>query len=188
MIALDTTGVPSIAFSYADPAGGSGGGGSGSGGGGGGGGGGGNDGTPPSFTGPGKADPSTFAVDPKGTKERAVKSAAKKKPKKGTTFRYALSEPARVVFTIERKGKGKGRTVGTKCKKQTSSNRKNKSCTLYKRIGAFAEQAMQGKNKKKFSGWIGRKKLSAGKYRASLVATDLAGNKLASRSGSRSRS
>ncbi|MFL5335323.1 MAG: hypothetical protein ACJ8H8_19550, partial [Geminicoccaceae bacterium] len=165
---IDTTGIPSITISYQDPGGNPGGGNPG-------GGGGGADGTPPSFVGSAKADPSTFAVDSKGTKETAVKSAAKKKPKKGTTFRYTLSEAARVVFTIERRGKG--RKVGKTCKPQTASNRKRKACTRYTRVGAFAQQAHAGRNTKKFSGRIGKTKLSPGSYRATLLATDAAGNR-----------
>ena len=84
--------------------------------------------TAPTFIGSVKADPSTFAVNPKGTKEKAVKSR-KRKTRKGTTFRYTLSEAARVVFTIERKGVG--RKVGKKCKKKTASNRGKRRCTLF---------------------------------------------------------
>jgi RTX calcium-binding nonapeptide repeat (4 copies) len=56
----------------------------------------------PSFVGDARAVPRRFRVDPRGTSETAVQSAAK-----GTTFRYSLSEAARVVFTIERKRNGR---------------------------------------------------------------------------------
>ena len=131
--------------------------------------------TAPAWIGSPKANPRTFAVNPKGAAETPVSAAKKKKVKKGTTFRYTLSEAARVVFTVQRKGPG--RKVGTKCKKPTKSNRKKKACTRYQLIGAFAQQASAGKNSKKFSGRIGKKKLAPGKYRATLLATDAAGNR-----------
>ncbi len=132
--------------------------------------------TSPAFLGTAKADPATFAVDPRGAPERAVTSVKRKKrPKKGTTLRYTLSEAARVVFTIERKGTG--RKVGRTCRKQTRSNRRRRACTLYTRIGAFAQQGRAGRNTKKFSGRIGRKKLAIASYRATLVARDAAGNR-----------
>jgi hypothetical protein len=114
-----------------------------------------------------------FAVDPKGPKEVSV--AAAKKPKRGTTFRYTLSEASRVVFTIERKTTG--RKVGKRCVRATSKNRRRPHCRLYLRAGRFAAIGAAGKNSHKFSGRIGRKSLKPASYRARLVAIDAAGNK-----------
>jgi hypothetical protein len=113
----------------------------------------------------------TFAVDTRGAAETAVTARAKK----GTSFRYTLSEDARVVFTIERSTTG--RRVGSKCRKQTRSNRKRRRCTLFVRAGRFAKQSTAGANRHPFSGRIGRKSLKPGKYRATLTATDAAGNR-----------
>jgi hypothetical protein len=99
--------------------------------------------------------------------------------KRGTTFRYTLSEAAGVVFTIEKSTTG--RKVGKSCKKLTKSNRKRKRCTRYKRAGQFAQASLAGANTKRFSGRIGGRSLSIGAYRASLVATDAAGNKSATK-------
>jgi hypothetical protein len=125
------------------------------------------------------AKPTTFALNPKGKSETSVAgkraSVAAKRAKKGTTFKYSLSESARVVFTIERALPG--RKVGGKCKKPSRSNRKKKRCTRYKLFGRFAHQGAAGNNSKKWSGKIGKKKVSPGKYRATLVATDAGGNK-----------
>ena len=49
--------------------------------------------------------------------------------------------------------------------------------TRFTRVGAFAQAAVAGDNAKQFSGRIGRKKLTPGSYRATLVATDAANNK-----------
>ena len=59
--------------------------------------------------------------------------------RRGTTFRYRLSEPARVVFTIQRARSG--RRVGGRCRARTKANRKRRKCTRYVRVGRFAQQA-----------------------------------------------
>jgi CSLREA domain-containing protein len=80
--------------------------------------------------------------------------SASVKPKKfrrrrGTTFRYKLSEAAKVAFTIQRK-KGK----------------------RYVKATRFSKASKAGANKRKFQ----TRKLKPGRYRATLVATDAAGN------------
>ncbi len=117
----------------------------------------------------------TFAVNPRGAAETAVTARAKR----GTVFRYTLSEDARVLFTIERATVG--RRVGRACRRQTRSNRNRRRCTRYVRAGRFAKQSTAGANRQPFSGRIGRRSLSPGKYRATLVATDAAGNRSALR-------
>jgi len=112
----------------------------------------------------------TFAIDPKGASEKAVAAAAKK----GTKFVYRVSEASRVVFTIERKQGG--RRVGKTCRKPSRSNRRRKACTRFTTVGRFAQAAAAGTNTKRFSGRIGKRKLSPGSYRATLRAKDPAGN------------
>jgi glycosyltransferase involved in cell wall biosynthesis len=72
-----------------------------------------------------------------------------------------------------------GRRVGRSCRKPTRSNRKRRKCTRHVLVGRFAQQSTAGANRKAFSGRIGRKRMKPGKHRASLVATDAAGNKSA---------
>jgi hypothetical protein len=103
---------------------------------------------PPAFVGRVRVDPRTFAV----TRRRGRARSAR--PRRGTTFRYRLSEPARVVFTVERR-------VGRR----------------FARVGAFAQRAGAGANARRFSGRIGGRKLRPGRYRAILGATDAAGNR-----------
>jgi hypothetical protein len=81
------------------------------------------------------------------------------------------------VFTIQRATIG--RKVGRVCRKQTRSNRTRPKCIRYVRPGRFAAQSSAGPNRKKFSGKIGRRSLRPGNYRATLVATDAAGNRSA---------
>jgi hypothetical protein len=115
-----------------------------------------------------------WRVDRKGPAEVQATRRRKKRPPKGGTFRYTLSEPGRVVFTIERKLKG--RRVKRSCRTPTRKNRRRRKCTRYKRFGSFAQQGVAGKNSKRFSGQIGRRRLRPGRYRATLVARDAAGN------------
>jgi hypothetical protein len=119
--------------------------------------------------------PATFAVDSRAKRERAERSRVRH----GTSFRYRLSEAARVRFTIMRRTRG--RTVGARCGRQTRSNRDDRACTRFVRVGAFARQARAGDNRNRFSGRIGRKQLRPGRHRATLVATDPAGNRSTTR-------
>ena len=92
---------------------------------------------------------SRFAVDPKGDAETLVKT----RTRFGTKFVFSLSEAARVVFTIERKGRAK-----------------------YGSPRRFAMAAPAGKTHRRFSGKLGSSSLKPALYRVTIVATDLAGN------------
>jgi hypothetical protein len=116
------------------------------------------------------ASPTAFAVDRKGRAEKAVSSA-----KKGTNLRYTLSEQGRVVFTVERALPG--RRSRTKCVKETRKNRGKRKCTRYTRFGRFAVASVAGSNSHRYKGRIGGHAMKPGSYRATLVATDTAGNR-----------
>jgi uncharacterized repeat protein (TIGR01451 family) len=139
------------------------------------GGGGGDDVTAPAFQSLSMAF-TRFAVNASGRTETPVASA---RAHRGTTFVYRLSEPARVLFTIQRVLPG--RRVGNRCVKVTRANRGKKKCNRYTLMGRFAHDGSAGKNTKSWSGKIGRKKAVPGRYRATLTATDAAGNKSAPR-------
>jgi hypothetical protein len=108
--------------------------------------------------------PSAFAVDRRGPGEVTVAGR-----KRGTTFRYTLSEAARVVVTIERR-------AATRCRKPPRTNRRKKHCKRYVPAGRFAAPGQAGADAHRFSGKIGRRALAPGRYRATLAATDAAGN------------
>jgi uncharacterized repeat protein (TIGR01451 family) len=112
----------------------------------------------------------TFTVDAAGPAEPVVRARARK----GTSFVYRLSEPARVLFTIERREKG--RRVGRNCKKPSRSNRRRKPCVRFVKVGTFAQDGAAGSNTRKWSGKIRTRALKPGAYRASVGATDAAGN------------
>jgi hypothetical protein len=108
--------------------------------------------TPPPVLGPVRATPAVFAVAPPGRRHRPAAASKAPKVPLGTTFRYSLSEPARVAFSIERKQR------------------------KFTKIGELFQDAGQGAGSLAFSGRIGRKALVPGRYRATLVATDAAGS------------
>jgi hypothetical protein len=90
---------------------------------------------------------------------RAATPTAARAPR-GTSFRYSLSESARVTVTIQRRvAGGRLRTVGT-----------------LRRSGAA------GPNRLRFSGRVGRRALRPSRYQALIRATDAAGNRSVRRS------
>ena len=63
--------------------------------------------------------------------------------------------------------------------KPTRTNRSARLCTRLRRVGRFAIAAPAGASRHRFSGRIGTKRLAPGRYRATLVAADGAGNRSA---------
>jgi len=74
----------------------------------------------------------------------------------GTTFRYTVSEISAVKFRIKRRVAGGSR---------------------YRSVGTFTDQAVAGRNKRRFRGRLRGKRLRPGAYRAGLVAVDFVGNR-----------
>jgi hypothetical protein len=74
-----------------------------------------------------------FAVDRRGPTEVSP-ARTRKRPKKGTTFRYTLSEGADVMVTIQRARPG--RRAGKRCVRPTRKNRHGRRCTRFVRPGA----------------------------------------------------
>lgn len=94
--------------------------------------------------------------------------------KSGTAFRFALSEPASVTFTIQRKTTG--RRVGGRCRTLTRKNRKAKHCIRYVAVGSFTKKLLAGKRSVSFAGKLSGRALRRGSYRAVLKARDAAKN------------
>jgi PKD domain len=111
-----------------------------------------------------------FAVAPAPT----PLSARRRRAKRGTEFRFTLSEPAQVRIAIQRARPG--RRVGARCRRPNRANRKRRKCTRYQARGALVRASAQGANRVAFSGRIGRRALKRGRYRATVTATDAAGN------------
>ena len=77
----------------------------------------------------------------------------------GKAFRFDLSEPARVTLTVER----------------AVRNRRSKA-TRFAPSGGFAKSSAAGTNSIKVPTRVGKRRLRPGRYRATLIATDAAGN------------
>ncbi len=84
------------------------------------------------------------------------------KKKRGTRFRYTLTEKAKVRFTILRRRKGK------------RGGRK------FSKVGVVTASGKSGKNRTRFTGILKGKALTPGTYRAVAVATDSLGGDSAS--------
>jgi Tol biopolymer transport system component len=113
-----------------------------------------------------------FAVAP----GRTAASAKRKRAKKGTTFRFTLSEDAATKIAIARRSAG--RRKGKKCVTPTRKLRKAKRCFRFKTVATLNRaKTIRGANRVRYTGRIGRKKLRPGPYRATLTATDVAGNR-----------
>jgi acid phosphatase type 7 len=95
--------------------------------------------------------------------------------RRGATIRYTLSEAASVRFGIRRKYRG--RLVGRRCRRPSRANRGGRACIRYGRPARFVRRGVTGRNSRRFTGRIRRHALRPALYRASLVATDGAGNR-----------
>jgi streptogramin lyase len=122
--------------------------------------------------------PSLFAVQRgRASQGGRARKPASRQPPIGTTFRFTLSEAARVAFTIQ--PILPGREVGRGCVAKTRRNRANHACTRLGEPGGLAVNAVAGQNSTKFSGRIGGHLLTPGRYLVTLVASDAAGRRSA---------
>jgi hypothetical protein len=106
----------------------------------------------------------TFAVASAPT----ATDAARRKPRRGSAFRFELSGDAAVTITIQ--SLEKGRIRKGKCVKPTPRLRRAKRCTRVRTRGVLHRSGKAGANDVPFSGRIGKKPLSPGRYRAVLAA------------------
>jgi hypothetical protein len=117
-----------------------------------------------------------FAV---GRAATPVSAQRRRRVKRGTAFRYTLSETSDVTIAIQRRTIG--RRVGGRCRKATRRNRSRRRCTRFVRAGALRRADQSGSVSTSFSGRIGRRALKPSRYRATITATDTAGNRSAPR-------
>ncbi len=104
-------------------------------------------------------------------------------PKGRSSFRFRLSEPAGVKIKIERARPG--RKVGKRCKKPTPKLAKRPRCKRFTGVGERNFQSRSaGANKIAFNGKLSGRVLRPGSYRATIKATDAAGNRSAPRRAS----
>jgi hypothetical protein len=96
----------------------------------------------------------------------------KNKPPVGTTFSFALNEPATVKFAFTQKAAG--HNVGGTCIAQTNTNRHGHARKPAVTCGALKFTGHAGTNKVSFQGRISRaKKLQPGTYTLIITATNI---------------
>lgn len=87
----------------------------------------------------------------------ATRPVVRRGARRGTTFRYALSEKGRVKIEIDHARPGRRGVT-------------------FRRVGVLSHRALVERGSVRFSGRLGRRVLRPGRYRATLTATDAAGN------------
>jgi hypothetical protein len=99
-----------------------------------------------------------------------------RRPPRGTTFAFSLSEPARTTLAFTRPASG--RRVKGRCVAPRRSNRTKPRCTRRLAAGRLAAfVAHPGRNQVTFKGRLSRtRKLKPGPYTVSVTAVDSAGN------------
>ena len=96
------------------------------------------------------------------------------KPPIGTTFSFALNEPAAVKLAFTQRSAG--RRVGRKCVAKSRKNARRKTCTRTVTVGTLAFTGHSGTNKVAFQGRISSsRKLKPGRYALIITAKNSAG-------------
>jgi hypothetical protein len=123
--------------------------------------------------------PQAFPAGSRGPSVSAAKTA-------GGVVTYTLSEPATTTFTVKRKQAGV--KVGGTCVKSTRRVRSQlrgrpHRCDFIVSVrGSFTHSGVQGSNRFRFTGRLGRRALAAGSYVLLAAPQDAAGNSGKSRS------
>ena len=123
-----------------------------------------------------KLAPSRFPVAPAATPTDALAASRRALAPRGSRFRFTLSEPAgaRILIKCARPG----RRLGSPCETPSRKVPERHSCTHYQRAGTVIRNRLSaGPNTIPFSGRIGRRALAPGADRATVTATDPAGNR-----------
>jgi peptidoglycan/xylan/chitin deacetylase (PgdA/CDA1 family) len=108
--------------------------------------------------------PKRFAVDSRPTPIVA-------RARRGTRFRYVVSEPSSMRFVI-----GRRRLIRRHRCHVAKRRHKARRCFRYRVVGTLRRHVPGAENTTPFSGRIGRRALRPGFYRAAVKAKDLAGN------------
>jgi hypothetical protein len=110
--------------------------------------------------------PAAFAVGKKATPLVA-------KVVRGSTLKFTLSEAGAVTIKVVRELPGL--RSGKRCV-APKKGKKGKKCTRLKTMGTLKRTGVAGANKIAFSGRLGKRALGVGRYRATFVVKDVAGN------------
>ncbi len=113
---------------------------------------------------------SVFAVGP----NRTPISGSAAQVRRGTTFRYTLSEAATVRIAIGARRSGRRRAG--RCVAPSRRLRRARRCTRLVARGTLTRTSRAGANRVAFSGRVGSRALRPGRYQARITATDAARN------------
>jgi sugar lactone lactonase YvrE len=106
---------------------------------------------------------------------RGPAGSAAARPRRATTFRYRLSEPAVVAIRI--KCSLPGRRVHGRCRAPGRRKVPRRArCHRWREIVTLRRQEGAGRNVLRFSGRVRGRRLSSGRYRATAWAVDVVGN------------
>jgi hypothetical protein len=111
-----------------------------------------------------------FAV---GRKQTPLTAATARRPHRGTTFSFTLDQAASVSIKIERIIPGT--RVGRRCRAARRPRHRAHRCTLGTRLTVLTRTAHAGVNRVAFSGRIGARRLSPGRYQAAFTAANAVG-------------
>jgi hypothetical protein len=115
----------------------------------------------------------SFAFSPASFSVETAQAAAQGQP--ATTIRFTLSERATVKVAIARKSKGRRSRSGRRCLEPSRKLAKRRACTRYDTKGKLVFPRLpKGPRAVAFSGRVRGRALSAGTYRARIVAIDRA--------------
>ncbi len=92
--------------------------------------------------------------------------------KRGTAFKYSLSEAASIKIVVTERVSGKRR--GRSCVAPIRKLRKARKCTRTITLGTLTRISHRGANTVAFSGRIGSRALKPGRYQARITAIDTA--------------
>jgi len=124
------------------------------------------------------ASPDARRLAPAVSGFKLVPKRFKAAPKGRSSFRFTLSQPAAVEIEIARIRPG--RKVGKGCKQPTPELARRPHCERDKVAGELGFQGRPaGLNKIAFNGKLSAGPLKPGSYRATITATDAAGNRSA---------
>ncbi len=97
------------------------------------------------------------------------------RPRRKVTFRYRLSERARMAIALAQARPG--RRAAGRCRPVRWSTRSRPACTRWRRRVTLRQLGVAGPNKLVFRGRVRGRRLPAGRYRATAVGADRVGNR-----------
>jgi Right handed beta helix region len=108
--------------------------------------------------------PSTFSVGAARTANQGARA---------TTIKFTLSRRSTVTIAIARRASGRLSKSRKRCLTPTAKLAKRRACTRYVSVGRIVRSNQKaGQRSVAFSGRLGGRGLPAGRYRATIVATD----------------